>query len=716
MELAQAHHRVGRKRRYWLASLVGLVVVGSEPPSERQPRGGPTPLSLLDPRLATLRTAATRWEARQGPDRAVVDQVCLVPDLATFCAAVAGWDRTRFYPILIEDAESTLRFLRAFRPARVVRMPRVAGPIAPGQVWDTATRAVQASWRRPEAAKRPEPSVPPKAPCAPHPADSLGPTPPGLVVSSPEAPMFAGAVALAAGRVQPLIRFDSARGYRQTLTLDEFAEFDRDLTATVARVVPHHRELGDDCDFLTIAGNYPYRYRDAQGDDEAVDDALARTSVGTRWAYTGRLLGDPALSVYRAMCALFLQPESITLFNGYDEATAPWSDYSTRAAALRFSGTWPTAARQAGDQDGGVASWHEAFDPENRAGLVWINSHGSPTVFHLQNNEEASTTDVPRTAPAAVVMVHSFSAADPTDPATIAGRWLANGAFVYFGSINEPFLQAFRAPQLAGELIAEHLPLAAALRTTSIEAFGGPWRLEYLGDPLFRLKPRPGGTTSAPRKRSARVAPDETTLPWSVGAPVPESRPTDQSPLAVFQAAYDAALLVASSSLTSPTDPSVAATIAALADLNRDDLDPATRRIYDSVLADLLFWTRRRGELRSRIEAIPPAERSPELDRWLDAVRGGDFAWLLAGDDFDRSLAAWRRIIDSTALPDFARQATARVAARANDPDRRTDWATALRAAIAQRPRPAGSSYLEDELQRVEAAILLDQRAAAPGR
>ena len=39
---------------------------------------------------------------------------------------------------------------------------------------------------------------------------------------------------------------------------------------------------------------------------------------------------------------------------------------------------------------------------------------------------------------------------DPTNPETIAGRWLAQGAFVYFGSVNEPFLLSFRTPRLVG--------------------------------------------------------------------------------------------------------------------------------------------------------------------------------------------------------------------------------------------------------------------------
>jgi len=340
--------------------------------------------------------------------------------------------------------------------------------------------------------------------------------------------------------------------------------------------------------------------------------------------------------------------------------------------------------------------------------LVWINSHGSPTVFHL-GKEDASTLDVPRTVPCAVVMVHSFSAADPDDPSTIAGRWLANGAFVYFGSMNEPFLQAFRTPRLVVDLLAEHLPMAAALRNTSIEAFSAPWRLEYLGDPLFRLKPRP---LAGPRRAGSgphRILPDETTANWPVitGS---DPTPTDGSAEATLRLAVDEAFASASSPQTNPNDPAIADSISKLSAIDRDRLPAGSRRKSDSILADLLYHAKRRGELRSRIESIPPGERPPELGRWLDAIRSVDFAWLLSVDDFDRIVPAWTRIVGSDAPNDFQRQATARVGAQANDPDRRSEWAAALRAKIGDRPLAAGSDYLGAELTKVEAAIRLDQK------
>ena len=697
-----AQRRSGGRKRWWLVSLASLLAIGSE--QDTGPfRFGPPPVSMFDPRLEPLRVASARWETRQGPDRQVVDQVTLVPDLATFFEAIAAWDRDHYYPILIEDAESTLRFLRAFHPSRIVRIGATSPPrqIKIEQSWNTAIASVRASWREPGAAAKPNSTS-----SIAKPPESLGPTPPGLVLSHADAPMLAGAVSLAAGRFQPLISFESSRQYGEAVSLEDFRSFDQSLTAAVNQVTPSCLKLGDDCDFLTIAGNYPFRYHDAKGEVEAVDDALARGEGGNRWAYAGRLLGDPTQSVYRAMCSLFLQPDSATFFNGYDESAQPWASYSTRGASLRLSGTM-TTAHHAGPKDGTLDGWFGAFDPENRSSLVWVNSHGSPTIFHLQD-VEACTADIPRTVPSAVVMIHSFSAANPTDPSTIAGRWLANGAFVYFGSINEPFLQAFRTPTLVVDLLVEHLPLIAALRNTSVEPYGGPWRLEYLGDPLFRLKPRRLGVLRPAASQSAdsrptgvmpgRVAADQ--LPPS-GSIVDGIDPIKEGLKASFQAAIDAALLLASRRDVDLQDPMISATVARFTNLDRASLDPADQQIYDSALADLLFTARRRGELRSRIELIRPSQRAPDLSRWLDAILAGEFAWIVKGGDFQRIITTWSRVIHApTTSGDFRRLTTARVGAVADDADRRDEWVKALREALIEFPM---ADYLQAELKRVEA-------------
>ena len=122
-------------------------------------------------------------------------------------------------------------------------------------------------------------------------------------------------------------------------------------------------------------------------------------------------MGDPTESTYRAMCSLFLQPDSAAMFNGYEESTEPWASYSMRIASSRLSTLLPTT-HLSGQALGSVEGWHETFDPWNKFGLVLINSHGMPTVFHMRG-DPATTADIPRTVPTAILMIHSFSAADP---------------------------------------------------------------------------------------------------------------------------------------------------------------------------------------------------------------------------------------------------------------------------------------------------------------
>ena len=75
--------------------------------------------SLFDPKFDELRKASEEWDRRLGPERKVINLVCLVPDVTTFLEAIKVWDREHCFPILIDDVEFSFKFLRAFRPARV---------------------------------------------------------------------------------------------------------------------------------------------------------------------------------------------------------------------------------------------------------------------------------------------------------------------------------------------------------------------------------------------------------------------------------------------------------------------------------------------------------------------------------------------------------------------------------------------------------------------
>ena len=135
-----------------------------------------------------------------------------------------------------------------------------------------------------------------------------------------------------------------------------------------------------------------------------------------------------------------------------------------------------------------LASWHRTVDPVNAFGLVMINSSGGPDRFQIDGGV-GRPSDIPGGAPAAVAMIHSFSAADPTDPQTIAGRWLAQGAFNYFGRDSRavpacvPWIPwpGRRADRRRG-------PPGRRIFGKASPRLLGSWRLCYLGDPLYRLQ------------------------------------------------------------------------------------------------------------------------------------------------------------------------------------------------------------------------------------
>ena len=160
-------------------------------------------------------------------------------------------------------------------------------------------------------------------------------------------------------------------------------------------------------------------------------------------------------------------------------------------------------------------AWHQVFDPVNRFGWIMVNSSGAPRQFSIPGGS-GIPADLPRGRPTAVSIIHSFSAADPLDPSTIAGRWLENGAYVYFGAMNEPYLHAFRCPKLVAELAALEIPLSAVLRQGEYESFGRPWRLVYLGDPLYQFSRDGNGARQSRVTRGAGETAGVIHGPWTL--------------------------------------------------------------------------------------------------------------------------------------------------------------------------------------------------------
>jgi hypothetical protein len=535
--------------------------------------------------------------------------------------------------------------------------------------------------------------------------------------------MLAGAVALAAGHLQPLVRLEPYAGgvdspgsrggfrrFRDVLTQAEAWDLAQRIENHVAGRVARYRQLGDDCDFLTLAGDWPYRYTCDFGPGPAsgiyaVDDLIGRRLEGDpddsglsrsrwRWSYVGRLIGGPAASVARAMAALFLQPSSALLWDTYPGGEH-YAGYNMEPAAeLLFRalpGRGAVVHRSGPGAD--LTSWHRAVDPVNRSGLVLINSSGMPDYFTISGGT-GRPGDLPPGVPTAVAMIHSFSAADPTDAQTIGGRWLSQGAFVYFGSVNEPFLAAFRTPRLVAAVLAAGVPLVAALRQAEFELFGFPWRLVYLGDPLYRLQAaapaqvRPmlsGAVASRPNDAAENqpraswlgtwwnsatqlqhpmndrlppsqwqaIAPAYADWPvLAISPPVTGPIPSSEHDEATAQAvrlrwcldwaiadlttrARGGPLVVGSGSGESARSPNVPPRDwrSVLRQLRRDQLDHGVRPVYDDLLIDALQESGDFEELQTRLARLPPQESSLRVWMALETCAMGQLARLNQQND-----------------------------------------------------------------------------------
>jgi hypothetical protein len=251
-------------------------------------------------------------------------------------------------------------------------------------------------------------------------------------------------------------------------------------------------------------------------------------------------------------------------------------------------------------------------------------------------------------------MIHSHSAEDPADPRTIAGRWLLQGAFVYFGSVNEPFLAAFRKPGLVADLAAEGVPLSAALRQGEAEPLGRPWRLIFLGDPLYRLPavhPARGRSSADDHLPSSEIKDQRAEgeerkrldpgawrerSPAHAGWPVVEvavpsggPAPGDAEPPADrwLEWCRNAAIgeLVGGTS---------ADWRSALREVRRDRLSPWLRPAHDELLIDALSQAGEWDELHARLSRIPPAECRPRV--WAALETAAVFRLARAARDPDR--------------------------------------------------------------------------------
>jgi hypothetical protein len=473
-----------------------LLLFASERESE-------APLAVQPP----IQTASSRKElwpiqlglrmARLRSNIATVDRVVLVPDQITFLYAIQQWSLRGRYPILIEDKRYTPLFIKRFHPAEVIRLRslkhRTLSAAAQRQLmfkaeahaWNVENSqslnqlALKQQWQK------------------------LGWQPPGVVITSINDPASSAAVALAAAWGQPLMFLEDDFGKpNDSLNPEQWQRLDRSIRKAVADTGFAYSGLGDAIDTVTIARQLAVKYQSVQNpnDQLAVTDGLARNSDGTRWAIAGWIYGSAERSVYQAMCSIFLDAQTALLYDSYPKEGV-WLNYDMNGAAsdLRRVGLKLKLIEQ---PLANIASWQKLTKSGLDFDIIFVNSKGDPASFDVGGGQ-ATVKDIPKLlSPAAIHFIHSWSTTTPDDINTVAGKWLDNGAYVYVGSVHEPYLSAFVPPNLIIKRLLASVPFLVSVRIMS----PSPWKITTIGDPLMML-------TKQRRRLSPKTSPLPKLLP-----------------------------------------------------------------------------------------------------------------------------------------------------------------------------------------------------------
>ncbi len=485
---------------------------------------GPPKLEDLPPQVRlAVRVESLRLQLPVIPD------LVIVPDGASYLLAISTWRRDRRFPVLIDDggvqsAEDIARFARAFKPRSIVRWDRSAIPgenampesdLMRQQIIELA--ALKAWGGEGEIdADLSEALI--------GQLKTYNVQPPGVVFADVRDPSWTAALALAAGRGQPIIWYErpghwTSMGITPSASINlEVADgFEKSIEDGCALLGVPWDGLGDVIDAITICGSMPVKVQVDGGTALATTDYLGRKqpreNSAPRWAWCGQIWGegrdDPARearAAYIAMSSLFTQPGKTWLFDGY-EIGQPWAAYDMTEGGkiLRERGF----DHMMDDFPNGSAErWRRRASTPLDAGLVLVNSRGNPEFFALEPGIGRPGDTPFLSVPTMISIVHSFSAQRPSDRDTIAGRWLERGAFVYFGSVDEPYLQAFIPTSVAVQRLLAPMPVAAALRADT----GPAWKLMVFGDPLFtlgRAAPRIDEPMPLPKTSSLEASVDD---------------------------------------------------------------------------------------------------------------------------------------------------------------------------------------------------------------
>jgi hypothetical protein len=435
-------------------------------------------ISQADPiRRAGLRSGLIRQTQR------IIPAVVIVRDAASYIDAISSWEGPIRFPILWDDGtlrarEDIARFVREFQPEKVLEFqtenPRELAETREErekQISGALSRAFAdqgRSWQDSFGMLRKQ-----------------GVFSPGIVVTDASDDAWAGAIALAAGRIEPVLFVENkSTNLKKDMTPAYADELEVQIESAIKTMKFQWEEIGDEIDAITLAMNIPVRVKTGgkARDSFATSDRIGRrdaNGVGERWAYAGQIIGNTPSCVYQAMCSLFLELDTAFLWDGYTNKK-PWSDYDMTETSQRL-GLVGIGAELNDQPRYTLKDWRLRMTRPVDASLILVNSKGSQTRFDLPGGG-ALPGDIPiLQTPSMIHMVHSFSMQTPTDERTIGGRLLSRGVYAYAGSVDEPYLSAFVPTPMIATRIGGSVNFAAAVRYDD----GNVWKVAVLGDPLI---------------------------------------------------------------------------------------------------------------------------------------------------------------------------------------------------------------------------------------
>ena len=438
-----------------------------------------------------------------------LDRVVLVKDEASFLDEISHWRLEARWPVLIEDDILAPQFIRAFKPAQVLRRVEKAPNVDDPAVLKAAIEnAVSSAWNT---------TTPKNSPLEAITAQTY--TPPGIAIMDTSDPAWVAGVALAAGRgLVPVFIPGNFGGANDVLAADQFDKLSKAVDQCFVSTGLSYGQLGDALDGAvlckTTAQKTILNVSDAlrpsargmpainPADPVAVTDALCRNTDGSRYAFCGAMFGTSTYCAYAAMSSLFLSRNSIGAFNSYQSADFAKYGFTELAQKLPESGyttkIWTGTTAH-------ILDWRQMLSHGFDCDVLFLNSSGNSDFFELGTpgktpmKERAAPGDIPiLSKPLVLHMIHSWSLTAPMSHASIGGRWLESGVYAYVGSVQEPYLPAFSPPAEIMARCVNFVPYLIASRVWE-GPFALPWRVATLGDP-FMLIQAPKSFTPSARK------------------------------------------------------------------------------------------------------------------------------------------------------------------------------------------------------------------------